>query len=248
MLGQPVFLLTPDVIGVELTGRLAEGITATDLVLAVTEMLRREKVVGKFVEFFGEGTASLTVTDRATIANMAPEYGATMGFFPVDENTVTYMRNTGRSDQACELFEGYFRAQNLFGIPRKGEIDYTRAQPGSGFHRRLAGRPQTSAGPHRAAGNALRLRSNVLGPRLGERLQSEFRGPRKTLRQRHRRRGLGQWRRPHRSDYLVHQHLQPGSHDCSRASGAESGRAGTSGQAAYQDLACTGLARRHPLP
>ncbi|MCB1912995.1 MAG: aconitate hydratase AcnA [Rhodocyclaceae bacterium] len=126
MLGQPVFLLTPDVIGVELTGRLAEGITATDLVLAVTEMLRREKVVGKFVEFFGEGTASLTVTDRATIANMAPEYGATMGFFPVDENTVTYMRNTGRSDQACELFEGYFRAQNLFGIPRKGEIDYTR--------------------------------------------------------------------------------------------------------------------------
>ena len=126
MLGQPVFLLTPDVIGVELTGRLAEGITATDLVLAVTEMLRREKVVGKFVEFFGEGTASLTVTDRATIANMAPEYGATMGFFPVDANTVTYMRNTGRSDQACELFEGYFRAQNLFGIPRKGEIDYTR--------------------------------------------------------------------------------------------------------------------------
>ena len=87
MLGQPVYFLTPDVVGVELTGKLNEGITATDLVLTVTEMLRREKVVGKFVEFFGDGTASLAVPDRATIANMAPEYGATMGFFPVDEAT-----------------------------------------------------------------------------------------------------------------------------------------------------------------
>ncbi len=126
MLGQPVYFLTPDVVGVELTGRLKEGITATDLVLTVTEMLRREKVVGKFVEFFGEGTASLSVTDRATIANMAPEYGATMGFFPVDEKTVAYMRGTGRSDAECALFEAYFRAQGLFGIPRAGDIDYTR--------------------------------------------------------------------------------------------------------------------------
>ncbi len=126
MLGQPVYLLTPDVIGVELTGRLPEGATATDLVLTVTEMLRSEKVVGKFVEFFGDGTASLTVTDRATIANMAPEYGATMGFFPVDEKTVAYMRDTGRSDDECALFEAYFRAQQLFGIPQAGEIDYTR--------------------------------------------------------------------------------------------------------------------------
>ncbi|MCZ4303596.1 aconitate hydratase AcnA [Zoogloeaceae bacterium G21618-S1] len=127
MLGQPVYILTPDVIGVELTGALPEGTTATDLVLTVTEMLRREKVVGKFVEFFGEGTASLSVTDRATIANMAPEYGATMGFFPVDEKTVDYMRKTGRSDKDCELFEAYFRAQGMFGIPGHGEIDYTRA-------------------------------------------------------------------------------------------------------------------------
>jgi aconitate hydratase len=125
MLGQPVYLLTPDVVGVELKGRLTEGVTATDLVLTVTEMLRREKVVGKFVEFFGEGTASLTVTDRATIANMAPEYGATMGFFPVDEKTVAYMRGTGRSDAECELFESYFREQQLFGIPRAGDIDYS---------------------------------------------------------------------------------------------------------------------------
>ena len=126
MLGQPVYFLTPDVIGVELSGRLAEGVTATDLVLTVTEMLRREKVVGKFVEFFGEGTASLSVTDRATIANMAPEYGATMGFFPVDEKTVEYMRGTGRNEDDCALFEAYFRAQGLFGVPRAGEIDYTR--------------------------------------------------------------------------------------------------------------------------
>ena len=126
MLGQPVYFLTPDVIGVELKGALREGVTATDLVLTVTEMLRREKVVGKFVEFCGEGTASLSVTDRATLANMAPEYGATMGFFPVDEKTVAYMRNTGRSEEDCELFEAWFRAQGLFGIPRAGEIDYTR--------------------------------------------------------------------------------------------------------------------------
>jgi len=126
MLGQPVYMLTPDVVGVELSGALKEGVTATDLVLSVTELLRREKVVGTFVEFFGEGTASLTVTDRATIANMAPEYGATMGFFPVDEKTLDYMRATGRSEESCALFEAYFRAQGLFGVPRAGDIDYTR--------------------------------------------------------------------------------------------------------------------------
>ncbi|MBD5800861.1 Aconitate hydratase precursor [Azoarcus sp. Aa7] len=125
MLGQPVYFLTPDVVGVELTGQLREGVTATDLVLTVTEMLRKQKVVGKFVEFFGDGTASLSVTDRATIANMAPEYGATMGFFPVDEKTVAYMRGTGRTEGECELFEAYFRAQGLFGIPRAGDIDYS---------------------------------------------------------------------------------------------------------------------------
>lgn len=126
MLGQPVYFLTPDVVGVELKGRLSEGVTATDLVLTVTELLRSEKVVGQFVEFFGEGTASLSVTDRATIANMAPEYGATMGFFPVDAKTVEYMRGTGRGDEECELFEAWFKAQNLFGIPSAGEIDYSR--------------------------------------------------------------------------------------------------------------------------
>lgn len=127
MLGQPVYFLTPDVVGVELKGRLREGVTATDLVLTVTELLRRAKVVGKFVEFFGEGTASLTVTDRATIANMAPEYGATMGFFPVDEKTIDYMRKTGRPEKECALLEAYFRAQGLFGMPKAGDIDYSSA-------------------------------------------------------------------------------------------------------------------------
>ncbi|MFZ5756172.1 MAG: aconitate hydratase [Pseudomonadota bacterium] len=126
MLGQPVYFLTPDVIGVELKGKLREGVTATDLVLTITELLRREKVVGKFVEFFGEGAASLSLTDRATIANMAPEYGATMGFFPVDGETVNYLRGTGRTEAEIEAFEKYFRAQQLFGMPKAGEIDYTR--------------------------------------------------------------------------------------------------------------------------
>ncbi|WP_374642310.1 aconitate hydratase AcnA [Hydrogenophaga sp.] len=126
MLGQPVYFLTPDVVGFELTGRLREGCTATDLVLTVTEILRRHKVVGKFVEFFGEGTASLALPDRATIANMAPEYGATMGFFPVDEKTLDYFRGTGRSKAEIESFEAYFRAQGLFGVPRRGEIDYSQ--------------------------------------------------------------------------------------------------------------------------
>ncbi len=126
MLGQPVYILTPDVVGVELKGKLPEGATATDLVLTITEMLRREKVVGKFVEFFGEGTASLAVPDRATIANMAPEYGATMGFFPVDEATVDYLTATGRTSDEVDAFVSYFKAQEMFGVPRAGAIDYTK--------------------------------------------------------------------------------------------------------------------------
>jgi aconitate hydratase len=125
MLGQPVYFLTPDVIGVNLTGQLREGVTATDLVLTITELLRKEKVVGKFVEFFGEGTETLSLTDRATIANMAPEYGATMGFFPVDDATIDYFKGTGRSKAEIDAFESYFKAQGLFGIPKAGQIDYT---------------------------------------------------------------------------------------------------------------------------
>jgi len=125
MLGQPVYFLTPEVVGVHMTGKLQEGVTATDLVLHITEMLRTQGVVGKFVEFYGEGGASLPVPDRATIGNMSPEYGATMGFFPIDQESVAYLRATGRSDEQCDAFENYFRAQKMFGMPRKGEIDYS---------------------------------------------------------------------------------------------------------------------------
>ena len=125
MLGQPVTFLVPEVVGVYLHGELAEGVTATDLTLRVTEMLRAHGVVGKFVEFHGPGAKALSLPDRATIANMAPEYGATMGFFPVDDETINYLKGTGRSDKLCTTVENYFKAQGLFGIPDKGDCDYT---------------------------------------------------------------------------------------------------------------------------
>lgn len=126
MLGQPVFLQMPEVIGMHLSGKMKEGVTATDLTLTVTELLRKENVVGKFVEFYGEGTSTLSLADRATIANMAPEYGATMGYFPVDEKTLDYLLMTGRSTEEVQLVQEYLRTQELFGIPRKGEVEYTK--------------------------------------------------------------------------------------------------------------------------
>src|SRR5881394_3225480 len=125
MLGQPVYFLTPEVVGVHMSGQLREGVTATDLVLHITQLLRAQKVVAKFVEFYGDGAASLPVPDRATIGNMSPEYGATMGFFPVDQESVNYLRATGRTEEQCLAFENYFRVQKMFGMPRKGEIDYS---------------------------------------------------------------------------------------------------------------------------
>jgi aconitate hydratase len=125
MLGQPVYFLTPDVVGVHLKGSLREGVTATDLVLTITERLRKAKVVGKFVEYFGDGAASLALADRATIANMAPEYGATMGYFPIDEETCRYMLMTGRAEEQVNALRAYFQAQGLFGIPKDGDIEYT---------------------------------------------------------------------------------------------------------------------------
>jgi aconitate hydratase len=126
MLGQPVYFLTPDVVGVHMTGALREGVTATDLALTVTQMLRKAKVVGKFVEFYGPGAAALPVVDRATIANMAPEYGATMGFFPIDAECANYLRATGRSEEHVKTYENYYKAQGLWGIPKKGEIAYSQ--------------------------------------------------------------------------------------------------------------------------
>ena len=118
MLGQPVSMIIPEVVGFKLTGELKEGTTATDLVLRVVEMLRQKGVVGKFVEFYGLGLGQLTLADRATIANMAPEYGATMGFFPIDEATIDYLQITGRPRQRIDLIRSYLQAQGLFGMPK----------------------------------------------------------------------------------------------------------------------------------
>jgi aconitate hydratase len=126
MLGQPVYFLTPDVVGVLLTGAIREGVTATDVALTVTQMLRKAKVVGKFVEFFGPGAAALPLVDRATIANMAPEYGATMGFFPIDEECTNYLRATGRTEEQIALYTNYYQAQGLWGMPQKGQIEYSQ--------------------------------------------------------------------------------------------------------------------------
>jgi aconitate hydratase len=144
MLGQPVYFLTPDVVGVHLSGSLREGVTATDLVLRVTELMRQAKVVGKFVEFHGEGAASLSVVDRATIANMAPEYGATMGFFPVDEETCQYLLATGRTKEHVDVVREYYKAQGMFGIPRQGDCDYSVV-----FDLDLASIDPSVAGPKR---------------------------------------------------------------------------------------------------
>ncbi|HYS10015.1 MAG TPA: aconitate hydratase [Myxococcales bacterium] len=127
MLGQPTYFLTPDVIGVHLKGSVRSGVTGTDVVLTITEMLRKAKVVGKFVEFFGEGAASLPVPERATIANMAPEYGATMGYFPIDELSCQYLLATGRPKDGVDALRAYFQAQQMFGIPKAGQCDYTQA-------------------------------------------------------------------------------------------------------------------------
>jgi len=124
MLGQPMYFLEPDCVGVHLTGQLPDGVTATDLVLRIVQLLREKKVVGKFVEFFGAGAASLPVPDRATIGNMAPEYGATCGFFPVDEVSCQFLRMTGRGDVAVAV-KAYYEAQGMFGMPKAGDIDYS---------------------------------------------------------------------------------------------------------------------------
>ncbi len=165
MLGQPVTFLVPEVVGVYLHGSLAEGVTATDLTLRVTEMLRAHGVVGKFVEFFGPGAKALSLPDRATIANMAPEYGATMGFFPVDEETINYLRGTGRSEELCATVENYFKAQDLFGIPDKDQCDYTDL-----LELDLSTIVPSVAGPKRP-------QDRIDVPALGEKFNSLFTAP-----------------------------------------------------------------------
>jgi aconitate hydratase len=168
MLGQPVSMLVPQVVGFRLTGKLREGATATDLVLTVTEMLRKLGVVGKFVEFYGEGIAELPLADRATIGNMAPEYGATCGIFPVDAETLRYLRLTGRSEEQVALVEAYYKEQGLFHTPGTPEAEYSAhieldlstVQPS------VAGpkRPQDRVLLKEAGGNFKKLLPTLLGP------------------------------------------------------------------------------------
>ena len=159
MLGQPYSMLLPEVIGVRLNGKLKEGVTATDLVLTVTQMLRKRGVVGKFVEFFGPGLANLTIADRATIGNMSPEYGATCGFFPVDDDTIKYLRDTGRSAERVALVAAYAKAQGMYRTKIDARSDlHRRAQARAGAGRALARRTQAPAGPRRAQGRQGGLR------------------------------------------------------------------------------------------
>ena len=151
MLGQPISMLIPDVIGFRLTGKLREGVTATDLVLTVTEMLRKKSVVGKFVEFCGPGLDNMALEDRATIGNMAPEYGATCGYFPIDAETLRYLAETGREPQRVALVEAYARAQGLFresDTPRPGLLRHAR--PRSRQRRAFPCRTEAPAGPRAA--------------------------------------------------------------------------------------------------
>ncbi|HEX2834448.1 MAG TPA: aconitate hydratase [Thermoanaerobaculia bacterium] len=165
MLGQPVYFLTPDVVGVHLTGSLKEGVTATDLVLTITQLLRHAKVVGNFVEFFGPGAESLPVADRATIANMSPEYGATMGYFPIDEECCNYLALTGRTDEQIHAFRNYYKAQGMFGIPKKGDIEYTKV-----LELDLSTVRPSVSGPKRPQD---RIEIDVLKPTFANMLQAE---------------------------------------------------------------------------
>ncbi len=178
MLGQPTYFLTPDVVGVHLKGRLRGGVTATDLVLTVTELMRKTNVVNKFVEFFGEGAESLTVPDRATIANMAPDYGATMGFFPVDDATIAYFEGTGRTQSEIDALASYFKAQGMYGTVEERRH---RLQPGGRARSRhgdaFARRPQAPAGPHRDRQGESQIHRALLEIRRRERLLQEARRP-----------------------------------------------------------------------
>ena len=207
MLGQPVYFLTPDVVGVHLTGALREGVTATDLALTLTQQLRKAKVVGKFVEFYGAGAAALPVVDRATIANMAPEYGATMGFFPIDAECSRYLRATGRTEEAIQLYEAYYKAQGLWGIPAKGAIEYSQD-----LALDLATVVPSVAGPKRP-------QDRIELPKLKRRVQRRLfpSGDRKRIRQAGRRAGQERPHRGQRPRGVPSRRRQPGGMPAHRA-------------------------------
>ena len=167
MLGQPIYMLMPEVVGLRIDrAHLPAGVTATDVVLTVTQILRREGVVGKFVEFYGEGVQHMSLADRATIANMAPEYGATMGFFPVDDETLRYLRRTGRSEQEVDLVERYTQGAAVVcdRLTVRAAVHQDIAL-GPEHRRTVAGRSETTAGPRRAGGGQASVSPMRCGPR-----------------------------------------------------------------------------------
>ncbi len=240
MLGQPIAMLIPDVIGFKLTGRLPEGATATDLVLTVTQMLRRKGVVGKFVEFYGPGLDDLGLADRATIGNMSPEYGATCGFFPVDKVTLDYLRLTGRDAHRIALVEAYTKAQGMF--RESGGLDpvFTDTAGTRPVHGRAQpGRAEAPAGPGGAEGRGLGVqdRADQEPGRASQRCRRQRQGRGQELRDHPRRRG-------HRRHHLLHQHLEPLGTGCRRAGGAQGPREGAHAEALGEDLARPRLAGR----
>ena len=243
MLGQPMYFLEPDVVGVHLTGKLPDGVTATDLVLKIVQVLRQKKVVGKFVEFFGEGAASLTIPDRATIGNMSPEYGATCGFFPVDDVSCEFLRMTGRGD-IVPAVKAYYEAQGMYGMPKKGDIDYSEVveldlstDQARGVRSAPPARPPRAARAQRQVpgtdGQSLRRRRLRQGQR-NEQAGADQQGG-------HRRRPR---RRADLRDHLVHQHLEPRRAAGRRPARQESGRKRPEAASARQDFARTRLAGR----
>ena len=242
MLGQPISMLIPEVVGFRLTGELKDGVTATDLVLTVTEMLRRSGVVGKFVEFFGIGLANLPLEDRATIANMAPEYGATCGFFPVDEETLAYLKATARKKKRIALVEDIRQGARALSRSRHaGPGVHQAALSRSRRRRAVARRAETSAGPRAADQGRSGLRRGARqGIRQGARGRQARAGEGQEFRSR-------PWRRGDRRHHLLHQHLEPLCDDRGRARRQERGEAGLERQAVGQDLARAGLAGGHRL-
>ena len=235
MLGQPLSMLLPEVIGFKLKGQLKEGVTATDLVLTVTQMLRKQGVVGKFVEFFGPGLDYLSVADKATIGNMAPEYGATCGFFPVDAATIDYLKTSGRKADRVALVTAYAKAQGLFRTAKSADpvftetltLDLADVVPSMAGPKRPEGRV---ALPAVAAGFAAAMTSEY---KKAADASQRYRGREPQFRSR-------PWRRRDRGDHLLHQHLQPERADRRRPAGAQRRRQGPEGQAVGQDLAGAG--------
>ena len=248
MLGQPCYLITPKVVGFRLSGALQEGVTATDLVLTITERLRAHGVVESFVEFFGEGLSEISLSDRATVANMAPEYGATMGFFPVDAETLSYLRRTGRSDEEVGRVEAYAKRQGLF---------RTDATPGPGVHRRARTRSRNggaeSRGSEAAAGPGGALRHAARLPRVPDRagggtgIRPRGRAARAN-RERRERPQPGPRRGGDRGDHLLHEHLEPRRDARRRPSRAAGGGARAHYPRSRQDLARAGVEGGDRIP